>query len=186
MRGRFCVPHRLDERLLITPALLKRFEAEAVFDGGNGAYFAYLQKRDGPDGRFITHGPFGDPSRIDMAQAMFAMDMLKRLNDNIHHDGAWVIVFTNPLPLEPGSVIRMDYRTSFGRFVFMWLDQDGDVRFPVECDEPFSTVLLKGWPHWVEQCQVAWQLWAVAEQALGAKPEQKYKRAMGETAPSVR
>ena len=174
--------HRLDESVLITPSLLRRFQAEAEFEGGPGAYYAYIQKSDGA---WLVH-PMGPHPSAE--QALFALDMLPLLNKEFHHDGAWVLVFTHPKPYPPGALIAVDDRPGYGRFLFMWMDEDGDIRFPVECDDTdFTNVLASGAIHWCEQCETAWQVWHYnVVEVLEPRPQEQFKRALGERPPSAR
>lgn len=167
--------HRLDERVLITPMLLKRFSAEAEFENGDGFYCAFIQRSNGT---FLEHaeGPGADPM-----QELFATDMLNALNGKLHHDGAWVMLFTHhDVPVPP--LAKGIYR----RFVILWMDRDGDVQFPIENDEPLHVVLAKGPDHWLEQCETAYALWHHAmREVLNPREGNLYRRARGETAPSL-
>ena len=168
--------HHLDEKILVTPALLRRFSAEAEHSAGNGSYYAILI---GSDGGFIEHqiGPGLAPE-----QTIFGRDMVFLLNRHLHHDGAWMIVFTNPTPK---PIIEI-HGTVYQRFVFLWMDKDGDVRFPIENEEPFHEVLKAGPIAWLQQAEVAWTTWhRLTHQVLDVRPSETYKRAQGESAPST-
>lgn len=161
--------HKLDEKVLITPALLARFADEAE----SGPYFAVLCRSDGT---LIEHLQ-GPPPCIE--QKMFAFDMVPALNKHLHHDGAWVLAFTHPPA--PANV-AVPALAEYQRFVLMWMDKDGDVQFPVECHDRFWEVLTKGPDYWIEQCEQAWKNWHfMMRDVLAPGPHQLYRRAMGET-----
>jgi hypothetical protein len=167
--------HKLDDKTLITPLLIKRFHAEAEFEGGDGKYAAYIQKSDGHiliDTVSCSSG---------MLEQFFAEDMLNAMNKHLHHDGAWVIVFTHydpPLPPLKEGV--------FNRFVLLWMDKDGDVKFPLECVHPLHKVMGESSiDSWLSQCEAAWSLWRHTETVLDARPSEQYRKAAGEVAPSV-
>ena len=64
--------------------------------------------------------------------------------------------------------------------------QDGDVRFPIENEEPFHEVLKAGPIAWLQQAEVAWTTWhRLTHQVLDVRPSETYKRAQGESAPST-
>ena len=168
--------HRLDDAVLITPALLRRLDAEGEVDGGNGCYWALLARSNGD---LIEHAKGPEPIA---EQRVFAIDMVPALNRNLHHDGAWLVAFVHPKP----PPLAIMYTAEFARFVFLWMDGDGDIRFPVECDDDFGVVLTKGPDYWIEQCEQAWITWDVMmRQVLAPKPEQLFKRAQGQVAPTA-
>lgn len=167
---------------IVTKALLARFDAEAEHEGGEGRYYACILR---DDGNLVAHHPYGP--QLSPEQMLWTGDMLKRLNKELHHDGAWVAVFTHPHPLALGSSHSL-----YGRFVLMWLDKDGDVQFPYEWMEKesdmldFAEVMLAG-PHAIlQQCEAAWLTWNhLMNTVLERKQGQTFKRARGERAPSA-
>ena len=178
----------LTDDLLITPALLERFEGEAFLEGGNGQFYAFIRTGDG---KLIAHHP-GSP-QIIAEQTMWAADVLHRLNKDLHHDGAWALVFTAPLrPLQGEAIFAHPDHIEYGRYVLIWLDQDGDPQFSVEWVQnesellDFSDVLLAGIDSTVDKMEGAWQMWNlhmrdVIEPAEG----QTFKRARGQRAASA-
>lgn len=169
--------HRLDDETLITPLLLRRFSDEAAHEGGDpDRYHAFLQKADRS---FVEHR-LALP--CDPMQRVFALDLLRILNQELHHDGAWVILFTNPKPALPfaGS-------TEHERFCLIWLDKDGDPAFTLDWLEgeseelDFDDVILSGKESWVDRAEAAWQNWHfLMRQVLEPKPEQLIKKARGQ------
>ena len=168
--------HKLDEKTMITPAMLRRLHAEAVHADGNGSFFAVFIKSDGS---YVGHsvGPDALPEQV-----LFARDIVHFLNHALHHDGAWYVVFTNPGPLSP---LAPEVGVLYRRFVMLWMDADGDTRIPVENDEDFYAVLAAGPLPWLQQAEVAWTLWRRSQDVLDLEERETFKRAKGEQAPST-
>lgn len=173
---------RLGEQDIISTALLKRFQAEGEFGGADGRHYGIV-RRD--DGSLLEHHP-GSPE-LDPFQMMWAADVLKLLNRELHHDGAWVVVFTHVRPLL--GLPRAD--REYNRYCLIWLDADGDPQFSVEWEagagelRDFADVLLQGINATVQKCESAWQTWNLhMRQVLQPTKRQLYRRAKGERAPS--
>lgn len=178
----------IDENKIVTPTLLKRFEAEAESNYGDPAYYACILRSDKD---LMVHHPFGLPASPE--QLMFAADGLRFLNRELHHDGAWVIVFTDPKPPQLETAIHMPTHVEYSRYVFLWLDADGDVQFPMEWEEggggdldDFADVLIAGLQTLGQHAENAYKMWTEAMRALDASPAEQFKRALGERAPSAR
>jgi hypothetical protein len=179
---------RLDDDTLITPALLQRFAAEAGLEGGNGQYCAFIERSNGD---LLIHHPFAPAAVAE--QTMFAADVLRKLNRELHHDGAWAIVFTDPKPPEPGVAIYASPHTEFARYALLWVDPDGDVQFAVEWVRgesemlDFDEVLLAGIEYTMQCCENAWAMWKVAmREVIDPAEGQTFKRAMGQMPSSTR
>lgn len=170
---------RMDDDLLMTPALSRRFAAEAEYEGGPGLYWGVVQRSNG------VVLPVRKGFQAHEHQQMFAFDMVAALNREIHHDGSWAVLFVNPPPLDPMQVIEKDPKVEYDKFVILWVDPDGDPAFPVECEEPMWRVLECDLPHWIQQCENAWEAWRLAmREILSPREGQTYKRAQGQRAPS--
>src|SRR5579871_6641322 len=144
---------------LITAALLRRFADEAAIEG-SGQYYGIVRCHNGD---LIVHHPFSPALAIE--QLIWASDVLRSLNKELHHDGAWVVVFTHPQSAPPGeTVIHIGHR-EYNRYALLWIDSDGDAQFAVEwvrdeselCD--WADVLLAGIESVMAKCATAWQLW---------------------------
>jgi hypothetical protein len=177
----------IDEHKIVTPTLLKRFLEEAVHDGDNEQHCAYILRASGD---LLTHHPFSLPAAPE--QMMFAADALRFLNRELHHDGAWVLVFTDPKPVQLETVLHMATHADYARYVFLWMDADGDVQFPMEWVEgqggdldDFSDVLIAGLQTLGKAAEHAYKMWTEAMRALDARPQEQFKRAAGERAPSA-
>ena len=169
--------HKVEEKHLITASLLRRFEAEASFEDGDGRYFGLIHRGDGA---FLTHGMGPHPSPEQM---VFAQDVLKLLNKELHHDGAWVIVFTNPQPL----ALAISNLTEYARFAILWMDRDGDVQFTLDWVDgegdmfDFADVLLAGLETWGNHAEQAWQTWhMIIREAVDPSESQTIKAAQGQ------
>lgn len=175
--------HHLTDDILITPTLIRRFELEAIEEGGEeGRYFAIIQ-RDGGD--FVSHNPVS--WNIVPEQLVFARDMLTLLNRECGHAGAWVIVFTHP-EVDQLAKVHAEYQ----RFAFIWLDSDGDPAFTLdwlngESEElDFADVLLSGSEAWADKLETAWQQWKMLmRDVIDPAEGQTFKRAQGQKAASL-
>lgn len=180
----------LDDRVLINVALLRRFELEGSFEGADGRYYALIRRRDGD---LLSHHPIGP--QVDPQQMLWAGRVLGLLNRELHHDGAWVLVFTHPRPPRALTVIEDPKHWLYDRYCLLWVDQDGDVQFTVEWQKgdgelyDFTDVVLAGIESTTAKCESAWQLWHTMMRQvpeIKANDPRTYKRAAGERAPSVR
>jgi len=168
--------HRLDDNTLVTPFLLKRFQAEAEFGGADGAHFAVLQRSNGDILVHNTCGPECGPNG-----RMLAIDLLNGLNEKLNFGGAWVLVFTHFKP-PAGPFMQGEY----DRFVLMWMDHDGDVQLPVEYEGTAEQAMAEiGFDGFMNNCQEAHDAWKIAHEMLDARPEEKFKRAKGQPRPSL-
>lgn len=179
---------KLSDDKLITPALLRRFIVEAEMDGGTGQHYALVQLENGNLTKWNPASPSLAPDQI-----IWAADMLKLLNRELHHDGAWVVVFTHPRPSPSQCVLHAPTHCDYHRFVLLWLDADGDVQFPYEWAEGygelrnFAYVILAGPISWAQKCETAWEQWRVMMmEVIAPSADQVFKRAQGQRAPSAR
>lgn len=169
-----------DDILLAKPVLttlLERFAMEAEMEEGNGQYYAVIHKADGS---FMDHNPYSP--ELEPMQAEFARDCLRLFNKELHHDGAWVCVFTHPKPPEPLRV-----NTEYKRFGFIFLDRDGDAQFTLDWEDgntellDFADVLLAGLESWGDLVEAAWEEWhTLMREALDPGEGQLIKKAQGQ------
>lgn len=176
--------HNLPDATLITPTLLRRARAEGEQEGGDGRHVLVIRKRDGA---VLTHKP-ASPD-LDMDQLVYAMELLQFVNREIHHDGAWVVVFTHPvaqtLPLAGAFYARM---------CGIWLDQDGDPQFTIdwingesEDELTFHEMVINGVIDRAHAYEAAWQSWhEMMRKVLEPRQDQLYRKALGEQAPSAK
>lgn len=179
----------LTEDLVVTPALLRRFIAEAEMEGGDGRHYALIRRNDGS---LLAHHP-GSPVLSPM-QLLWSQDILRLLNRELHHDGAWCLVFTHPKPRAIDNIFQDAKHADYGRYVLLWMDADGDVQIPFEWLEgstselrDFASVMLAGVESTAQKCEGAWELWReMMVKVIQPKEGQTFKRARGERAPSAR
>src|SRR5580704_2855890 len=178
---------RIGFETIVTPSLLQRFAIEAHQEAGNGQHYAVILRDSGD---LTVHHPGSPPASAE--QMMFAADVLKKLNRELHHDGAWVIVFTHPAPFDPAFSIYAQPHAMYRRFVFLWLDNDGDAQIPVEWIEnesemlDFADVLTAGIEWIMQNCENAWDMWHHHKvKVIERKPDETFKRAKGQRAPSA-
>ena len=175
--------------VLLTKALLQRFAGEAVLEGGNGQYYAFVRLSNG---NLLAHHPGSPP--IVAEQTMWASDVLRRLNRELHHDGAWVVVFTAPQPGGEGiAIYAQPNHVEYARYVIMWMDSDGDVQFSMEWVKnesdllDFADVLIAGLESTMGKAEAAWETWHRAmRQVIDPKEGQTYARAKGQRAARAR
>jgi hypothetical protein len=178
----------LTEDLVLTPTLLRRFEIESEFEGGNGRHYALIQRNDGS---LLSHHP-ASPS-IEPFQAIWAAQVLKLLNRELHHDGAWCVVFTHPKPPSLENIFQDAKHAQYARYVLLWLDADGDVQIPFEWMEgtcelrTFSDIMIAGPVSTAQKCELAWEIWHdTMIKVLEPREGQTFKRARGERPSSAR
>ena len=140
--------HRLDDKVAINKALLVRFGDEAMLGYRQHAFDAFIETSAG-ELRRHTVG-----KECDAIRQMIATDLLMHANKHIAHDGAWSCVWIGWQAIPPK---RGD--SHYARLVFLWMDADGDVNFPVEIEESLATYSNKGIHHWVNQLEQAWHAW---------------------------
>ncbi len=172
--------HRLDDKLVVTTSLLRRFIAEGGEEEGTGQHFAVVQRSNGD---FLHHNPHSPEAPGE--QLVFIHECLTRFNNEIHHDGAWCAVLTHPVWTAPARL------PEFKRFVFLWIDKDGDPQFSLDWiegegeEQDFSDCMLSGRDSWADRAENAWHAWHVlAVEVIDAAPDQMLKEAQGQTRPN--
>lgn len=80
------------------------------------------------------------------------------LNKECHHDGAWVVGFTHPIPFAQ-RILMVNPAFEWRRIIKVWLDREGDIQFVVDNIEPFDVTYARGHHYFVNQCEEAWQQW---------------------------
>jgi len=175
---------------LITTALLRRFQGEAVLGGSDGRFYAIIRRNNGD---LVVHHPGSPPLAAE--QLMWASDVLKALNRELHHDGAWVVVFTDPAPPGAGDLVihvNGGY-CEYGRYALLWLDDEADVQFALEWVRnesellDWSDVLLAGLHSLMGKCEAAWEMWNThMRDVLDPDEDQTFARARGEQPSSTR
>jgi len=172
-----------NEDLLLTAAMRDRFDMEGEFeqDGAafiaqnsglivpnpGGGWWAAVQRTNGDVHRYANTKLVIDPT--DDQQA-WQMTLLRLLNREIHHMGAWVVGWTHDNT----------------RAIWMWLDNDGDVQFTTDNDERWAVQSSTDNLTWVSQCEDSWQHWYhFMREVLDPHEDSLFKRAQGQRAPSA-
>jgi len=168
----------LDDKKLMTVALCRRFQAEAHLDGGNGQFFALMQRSNR---KFLSFSP-GSPE-IDPMQMLWAQDVLGLLNRELAHGGGWVVVFTCPMP----EWMTFNVERGYGRYALMWLDADGDVQFSQEWQRndgellEFADVINAGIFSTAQKCEASWMAWkSLMIDVIDPAEGQTFNKAVGE------
>lgn len=133
-----------------------------------------LQNFDCPEGSFniLPH---------ELQQA-FARDLREMLQANIHHDGVWIVGWTNPP--SAAEVMRTDDANAWDRLMAIWLDEDGDPKFSFESEAMFIEMIQNGPTYYVGLCAQSWEAWdkAYGKQAMksdfGVSDDQMIKRTL--------
>ncbi len=187
--------HRVHDRALITEELLARLANEASLRTEE-VVTGYTAKRHQPiKEKRLVPGPFraviqaenglamefGTGPQLCMVQRMVAEDMVGALNKHLHHDGCWLFNFAAP---EPKPEIVVEDGRRYGRFAILWMDEDGDIQFAIDCERPFEKTIEEGPDALIEKCAKAFQWWQMQREWLELRPGETYKRALGERAPS--
>jgi hypothetical protein len=118
---------------------------------------------------------------------MWGADVLALLNRELHHDGAWVLVFTHPIP--PKLAVHLPHHIEYGRYALIWIDEDGDPQFTMEWARgdsagliDFAAVVEAGIHSTAQKAETGWQLWNHhMRKVLAPKDGQLLKVAQGQT-----
>lgn len=168
-----------DDELYRSPALAEHLANYALGDGGEGHFWAVVM-RTGGELVSIRSNPFTAPP--DEPQRVFAQDMCRALNAQIHHHGAWIVAWTHPRL--DGRLVLPLTGWRYDRWHFVWLDADGDPQFHVDNDEPFAETVGAGMAHWLGQAEEAWQRAdMMIHGVLDVQPHQRFMAAKGERRP---
>ncbi len=178
---------RKDEDLKFSATLRQRLADEATFDDGKpGAIWFALRRNDGRMVEVKGNALLIAPHPM---QVSWAMDMANWLNKDLHHDGFWIVAFTNP----PANAylfqgVVLEPQPLYERWVIIWVDREGDPQFTIENDDEFIETMMVSPDDQVELCEGAWREWHEKMRAGFGKALDKitYAAAQGEAAPSSR
>jgi hypothetical protein len=180
--------HKLDDETLITADLLRKFIAFAGEDGGDDTHFALMQKADR---QFLAHNP-GSPE-LDPVQMVYSQKLLQRLNQDLHHDGAWVLLWSHP----GHYAAFMHVPGAYSVMNLIWVDRDGDAKVRLEWvagqnEDVIGIIdlLLQGELPMCDQAETAWLmaqelLRATLDIGMNGGNDVTYRRALGEAAPTM-
>lgn len=180
--------HKLDDDRLVTADLLRNLIAFAQEDTLDERHFALWQRADRS---WLSHAP-GSPD-LDGVLMAYTQQLLTVVNDELHHDGAWLALWSGPGQREPMTQIDGAYCC----LNLIWIDHDGDAKFRVDWiageneDTPtLPSLLMAGVLPFAEQAETAWQMAnqlhvATLDLKLNEADESTHRKALGEAAPSV-
>lgn len=173
---------RQNDELLITPTLRERLHLEGCFEGAKGAIWSVLLRSNGQPVEVLSTKAKGWNPLPE--QKMFAHDMVRALNKHLHHDGKWIVAFTHPSTFKTPAqhATKCVY---FNRWLFLFVDKDGDPQFTMDNDNLFAEVLEAGPDKWMEDAERAWQTWHTHMREVIDQKGVTFKKAQGEKAPSV-
>lgn len=174
----------LREDLLITPTLLRRFVLEAEQEEGDHRHYAIMMRANRD---LVVHNP-GSPD-LDPGQFIWAEEVLRLLNRELHFDGAWVCCFTDPVRPQPLTVLHApSSHWMYSRYCLIWIDRDGDPQFTQEWVagensdfRSWADVVNAGIVSTAQKCATAWQAWKLMmRDVLDPQEHQLIKAAQGQ------
>lgn len=145
----------------MSAALSRRLYIEA----GEGEGWACVERENG-DIKIACN----TKAKPHIFQQDFAFQLVKKLNAQLAYGGTWAVGWCH----------------GYGRLIILCVDEDGDVQFTVEDDEPVNRILEAGPDHFVSQCFDAYDYWALSQSILDLNPDETFKHAQGERRPSER
>lgn len=157
----------LDDFRIIRRALADQVEAEAH---GGGYWCAF---RAGE--RLIAK----DKGRCRplVPQRVVAIDLLDRLNREVHHDGTWIVAWADPVETPvAGGLITMPIPQ---RLVWMHKDKDGDVNVVVDTDDTLDEIVAT-LDQRVDDAAKAMQKYREIMADVDVRPDQTRKAALGQ------
>lgn len=116
-------------------------------------------------------------------------ELLNLLNNSIHHDGSWRVVWCKPSQkpyrdpfAKKGINLRMFVATECEMH---WLDRDGDPQLVVYSDDKPWVMIEKGLTYYRDVAEEAWARVYDMKKSIDIKPEQTFKQAQGQTPTGV-
>lgn len=180
--------HKLDDDRLVTADLLRKLIAFAQEDTADERHFALWQSADRS---WLSHAP-GSPE-LDAPLMAYTQQLLTILNDEAHHDGAWLALWSGPGQREHMTQIDGAYC----QIDVIWMDHDGDAK--CRCNWiagenvdwiTLPDLLIAGALAFAEQCETTWQSAnelhvATLDLKLNQSDTSTHKKALGEKAPTL-
>lgn len=95
---------------------------------------------------------------MDITRALFAHELVKKLNAEIGNDGVWCVGFTD-WPLQARIIIPgVNDQPGPRRLLMPWFDRDMDLIGVVDAEDHLGTMVLSH-DDYVEQCSEALKRW---------------------------
>lgn len=159
---------QFDEKLLFSKTVLKRMDQECSADAdiGQPEYSAWLAVGVTNDGKAViarNYQGLTDQYGIGYSleppahQVAYLEGMARLLDQHAHHDGKWIVGLTHAP--DSASLLGVEPNLNWRRIVKVWLDQQGDPQFSLECSDPFEDVVSAPDQHFIEQAEQAWTKW---------------------------
>lgn len=98
-----------------------------------------------------------------------ARELVRKLNAQLHHDGAWAVMWTNPTPDGMPTEIKISFQ-----------DVDGDPQFVIDCERTLADLMTTGPESHMENCERAYQQWKQWQVDMEISPNQKIKWGQGQ------
>ena len=157
----------LDDARIIRRALAGQIAAEAH---GGGYWCAF---RAG--GHLVTKEK--GRCRPLVPQRVAAIDLLDRLNREVHHDGTWIVAWADPVEtMVAGGLLSMPVPQ---RLVWMHKDGDGDVNVAVDTDDSIEEIAAT-LDQRVDDAAKAMQKYREIMADVEVRPDQTRKAALGQ------
>lgn len=146
-----------------SPVTRDRLFAEACFNLDNGKpekthYHFYVKQSDGIGYALLVNYA---ESIVDIAphemQVEFAKTTREIVQKRYHHDGFWIVGWTHPPTVS--RVLRPDGDNCWDRFLILWADEDGDIKFAVESVDSFIEIMKNGEDYYADLAAQAWESW---------------------------
>jgi hypothetical protein len=177
------------EQVYTSTTILERLQQEAEIDGdqipSRPLYWCTFQL---PNKEIHTNMNFKPDFATVLPHELqidFAKGVLKALNTEVGHGGAWIVGYTHPP--SKGECVKVEGDNVWDRLFCIWLDQDGDPQFTVENIRwTFHEMLEAGAEFWMSQGQMCYSKWQeLTHGVLDLKQGETFKRALGEKRPST-
>ena len=172
--------YKIEDDLLVTSTLRERLQEEADMMTGeaNSKWWAGFIRSNAEFRQFPMMYV------ADYSEVMVAENLLRMLNKELHHDGAWIAQWIPVVSLEHHYLTGNQFGV---RLNAIWIDEDGDPQFTVEFDQDAYGMAAYPLLGWISQCADAWGLWYKhMREILAPNDNQLFKRAKGQKRISAR
>lgn len=107
--------------------------------------------------------------KVEPWQDDYARKLVHLLNYQLHHDGAWSVMWGSPTQDGMPTQINMAYQ-----------DVDGDFCFVINSERTLLDMQMTGPESHLENCERAWKQYTGWGEEVEIRPEQKIKAAQGQ------
>jgi hypothetical protein len=99
----------------------------------------------------------------------YARKLVANLNKQLHHDGVWAVMWTNPTEFGMPTELRIAFQ-----------DKDGDPQFVIEVERTLTDLMVHGPDSHMENCERAYQQWVRWQKEMEISEKQKIKWGQGQ------